>query len=289
MFNRIAILAPGLLGASLAKAVRERSLAGHISIWARRAEIRATCLADGIADSVHSEPAEAVTGADLVVLCAPVARLAELAALCVHGLKPGCIVTDVGSTKSKVCSNCTEVMPEGVTFIGSHPMAGSEKSGMEYADAHLFANRTVIVTPTGQPCTAQLKLEAFWRAIGMNVVTLDPETHDRAVAHISHLPHFLASALAAHLAQMPDNWASLCGNGLRDTTRIAAGSPTLWKEIFQENKSELLAAIRTFSQQLAQMELVVESENFDQLERILHSAKQYRDRLNAANPNQSHH
>lgn len=284
---RIAILAPGLLGASLAKALRKRCADTHVSIWARRAAIRHDCLAAGLADSVHEQPAAAVEEADLVVLCAPVAKLPALAAACAPGLRPGAVVTDVGSTKAHVCRDCAAVLPEHAVFIGSHPMAGSEKSGMDYADADLFQGRVCIVTPAQQPQTVIETVVRFWQCVGMQVVTLSPEEHDSAVAHVSHLPHFIASALAAHLHTAHPQWAALSGNGLRDTTRIAAGSPALWREIFQQNREEVLLALANFNRQLTAMQDALQNNDFSTLEHWLTVGKQFRDKLPPVNRSES--
>lgn len=280
VFNEITVLAPGLLGASLLAAVRQRFPAIRLNVWARREATRNACLDQPWCDAVFSDPGEAVRTADLVVLCAPVDVIPQLAASIAPALRPGTLVTDVGSTKTRLSTECVQALPEHSVFIGSHPMAGSEKQGLEYADADLFENRPCFVTPFEETPVASLsQLIDFWESLGMLVYESSVEEHDRIVASISHLPHLLAAALCAHVAEQPKNWQSLAGQGLKDTTRIAAGSASLWRSIFAHNQVALLEALSQYESHLATFKSALETGDFDRVEKLLDTARQCRSAL----------
>lgn len=279
MFNEICILAPGLLGASLLVAARERALAKRLTLWARREETRQICAQQSWCDSVFETPEDAVKTADLVVICTPVDIIPELTKQIAPKLKAGALVTDVGSTKEHICTTCDAFMPKGVTFIGSHPMAGSEKTGLEHADPQLFQGRPCFVTPLEHtPMESTEWLSTFWEAVGMQIYQADPAEHDTIVANISHLPHLLASALCNKLATNNTNWLKVAGAGLKDHTRIAAGNPKLWRAIFEQNSKALITAVRDTEQHIARMRDALENKDFDQVEKLLEEAKQCRER-----------
>ena len=236
MIKHLAILAPGLLGSSVARAARERGRAGRITVWARRPEVRAELRRQPWLDEVADTPEHAVAQASLVVLAAPVDKIIELDRQIAPRLAVGAIVTDVGSVKAPICAAAAaHPRPRGACFIGSHPMAGSEKTGGEHGMPGLFDNRVCFVTPAEDtPAEALQTLEEFWRGLGATVVVAAPAKHDEIVAHISHLPQAVATSLACALAGNDGQWRHLAGNGLRDTTRIASGDATMWVEIFQQ-------------------------------------------------------
>lgn len=280
VFEQLTILAPGLLGASLGMAARHYSLAKRIHVWARRAETREACLETGWCEQVFSDPSEAVVGSDLVVLSTPVDTIVGMVQQIGGSLKAGTVVTDVGSTKSRICRLAARSVPQGVSFVGSHPMAGSEKSGMEHASVGLFNQRACMVTPIEDTSPDSVeKLVRFWRAIGMEVVSVNPEQHDEIVANISHLPHLLASVLCLHLSRKPESWQAYSGNGLRDTTRIAAGNSEIWRSIFEENKDELLRAIDGFEHELASFRSHLHNGDWAQVRHLLDRGKAYREAL----------
>jgi cyclohexadieny/prephenate dehydrogenase len=280
MFEQITILGPGLLGGSLLWAARERGLAKRLCAWSRRPETRVKCAEQPWCDQVFADPAEAVATADLVVACTPVETIAPLLADVASHLKPGTTVTDVGSTKSLICRRARAVMPEGVNFIGSHPMAGSEKTGLEHAKANLFEGRTCFVTPLqGDPADRVEKLVRFWRTLGAEPVTETPEDHDEIVANISHLPHLLASALCVYLKKQHTTWQHYAGNGLRDTTRIAAGDPALWKSIVQENQEEIMRSLDGYIHQLEDLRTDLRNGAFPAIQNFLKQGKRFRDAL----------
>jgi cyclohexadieny/prephenate dehydrogenase len=261
-------------------AARRFSIARRVHVWARRPENRQQCEEAEWCDAAFSDPAAAVEGSELVVVCTPVDRIGEMVRRIAPALQQGAVVTDVGSTKSRICRTCTHEVPRGASFIGAHPMAGSEKSGLRHARADLFQGRACLVTPLeNSDPEAVDRTVRFWRELGMEVTTVSPEKHDEIVAHISHLPHLLASLLCLQLGKKPAPWQAFSGNGLRDTTRIAAGSPDIWRSIFEENKEELLRALDGFEKEVAIMRSHLHNEEWAQVRHLLRQGKAYREEL----------
>ena len=277
--EHLAILAPGLLGASVARAARARSLAGKITVWARRAELRSTLLAQDWVDAVADTPESAVAHADLVVLAAPVDKIIELDRQIGPGLRPEALVTDVGSVKGPICAAAlTHPRSPGATFIGSHPMAGGAVTGWEASSPTLFHDRVTFLTPTpGCSPAALRRLEDFWRGCGSTTVTVAPGQHDEIVAHISHLPQMLATSLACTLAEKDGQWRHLAGNGLRDTSRIAASDATMWVEIFQQNRAAVLHALAAYEGQLHDFRSALEQGDWTEVRARLERGKTWRD------------
>jgi cyclohexadieny/prephenate dehydrogenase len=281
MFQQITILGPGLLGASLAMAVKERGLAARVVTWSRRPESRAMCLNQSWCDAVFDSSEEAVAGSDLVVICTPVQTIVPLLVQIRPALAADTLITDVGSTKSLICREARSAL-EGhtATFLGAHPMAGSEQAGMEHAQSDLFEKAACILTPLDDASSAAIaKLSAFWETLGMTVSIVSPEKHDEIVAHVSHLPHLLASTLCGYLATQDDTWRTLAGRGLRDTTRVASGDPQLWKQILEQNSDEVLRAIEGFEQQLHHLKTALLNQNSLGIIAQLERGKTYRDQL----------
>lgn len=277
MFKQITIIGPGLLGASLALALKERGLAERVHAWSRRAETRAQAMLTNWCDAVFDQPTTACEGSDLVVVCTPVDTIVPLLKEIAPVLASGTLVTDVGSTKSLICREARGVLGENGIFIGSHPMAGSEQTGMAHAHADLFEAAACIITPLDDsPDNEIARLQQLWKALGMEVVSSSPEKHDEIVAHISHLPHLLASGLCSYLANKEGNWKHLAGGGLRDTTRVAAGDPTLWKQILEQNREEVLRAIDGFETELHAIKSVLLNKDSLELTARLERGKQYR-------------
>jgi len=245
----LCLLGAGLLGASLGMAARERGLAGRVTAWTRSAEGRAGCARAPWCDAVAAHPEEAVAGADRVILCVPVEHIPGLLARIHPHLHPRARVTDVGSTKEGICAAAARIFTDRDhgTFLGSHPLAGGERTGMAHARPDLFAGRTCLLTPPASPADPRTEadLRAFWEGLGMRVHALSPREHDTWMARTSHLPHALASTLCAFLATEgePREVAARSGPGLLDTTRVAAGDPVLWTGIFRENREALLSAL----------------------------------------------
>ncbi len=277
MFQQISILGPGLLGASLALAMKERGLCQRVHSWSRRAETRLQAMQADWCDAVFDQACTACEASDLVVVCTPVETIIPLIEQVTPSLSPEALVTDVGSIKGLICR---EAQSLEVNFIGSHPMAGSERTGMAHANHNLFDGAACFITPLDGDSNAEIaQLQQLWQAVGMRVVSTTPEKHDEIVAHISHLPHLLASSLCAHLARMDANWKSLAGGGLRDTTRVAAGDPTLWKQILEQNREEVLRAIDGFENELQALKGALLDKNTPELNSRLERGKQFRDSL----------
>lgn len=282
MFQQITILGPGLLGASLALAVKAHALAPRVVAWSRREETRVKCQSQVWCDAVFETPEAAVVGSDLVIVCTPVDTIVPLLNQIQGALAPGVLLTDVGSTKSRICRSAGAVFRTAeATFIGSHPMAGSAHTGLEHARADLFQNAACILTPlAGNSAEVVNRLNCFWQALGMRVSVVSPEEHDAIVAHISHLPHLLASTLCSYLSTKDLAWRQLGGGGLRDTTRVASGDPDLWQQILGQNRSEVLRAIEGFEAELQHLKASLLDENPNQVTAHLQRGKDYRDPLN---------
>lgn len=259
-------------------AVHARGLAREVSVWARREESRATCLEAPWCQATSGELEEALSGANLAVLCTPVAHLSKVLGQ-IHAILPtDCILTDVGSTKGKICQVASE--SKLVSFVGSHPIAGSEKTGVKHARANLFEGRPCFITPSENTHPETLeKVIALWQSLDMRIIRCSPEEHDRILAQVSHLPHFLASALCNALAKQPSEWKEGSGQGLRDATRIAAGSPTLWRDVAQQNQQEILAALDLFDEESKNLRCILEANDWEALYRWLEGGKAFRDSL----------
>lgn len=280
MLDQITILAPGLLGASVAQAARHFGSARHISLWARRPETRLQLKGQPWCDRVADTPADAVQGAALVVICAPVNQIGPLVAQIAPRLAAGTIVTDVGSVKGEICRAATIALKGRGHFVGSHPMAGSEKTGWEHARADLFKGRTVFVTPLPETDPKAVeRVAAFWTALEAQVATVEPDAHDEIVAQISHLPQVLASTLCAALARHDVRWRNYAGGGLRDTTRIAGSDPKLWKTILEQNRDEVLRAVRGYQEELHGLERALANRDWFEVQAILERGKAYRDQF----------
>lgn len=278
--SQLSILAPGLLGGSVARAARAAGLARRVVIWARRPEVRAALAKQPWCDSVVETPEAAAEAASLVVIASPVDTIAALAAQIAPRLPAGALVTDVGSVKAAIARAGHEALKARAHFVGAHPMAGSEKTGWEHGTANLFEHRTCFVTPLAETDPgAAAAVAGFWRALGAKVVTVDPETHDRIVAHISHLPQAIASALCAFLAGKEAGWCDYAGGGLRDTTRIAGSDPALWRTILEQNRDEVLQAIGGFKAELEAFEAALQRRDWTDLTARLARGKAYRDGL----------
>ena len=273
-FDKLAVVGLGLLGGSVAAAARARGLVRTVVGAARRPAPLKWALEAGLVDAVAT-PAEAVAGADLVVLGTPVGSMARVVADIAGRLSSGCIVTDVGSVKASVVEILPGLLPQGVEFVGSHPMAGSHLRGPEHASADLFVGASCVVTPrTGQDPAAVEKIENFWRALGARVTRRTPSAHDEEVAWVSHLPHLVAFAFADALRSAPTRVGELAGAGFRDFTRIAQSDAELWGEILSLNGKALSGPLNHFSASVARLARVLEEGDSESLERILHTARQ---------------
>jgi prephenate dehydrogenase len=261
VIRRLAVVGLGLLVGSVARLVRSQGLAERIVAIGRSRENLEAARRDGVVDEITTDVAAGVRGADLIVLATPVAVLRQLLPEAWRAAGPDCVLTDVGSTKRaivRIAESLAAARP--LAFVGGHPMAGSERSGYGVSRADLFRGALVVLTPTeGTPAEALKRVSELWEAAGARVVTMDPETHDRAMAAVSHLPHLVADALVDAVLRLDPGFLGVAGRGFRDTTRIAASDPQMWREIFQENRNALEEALGAFRAALANLEHLVDA------------------------------
>jgi cyclohexadieny/prephenate dehydrogenase len=254
LYEKVALIGLGLIASSMAHAMRAGGLARQIAGHAKTAESRDVALALGFCDTVHATAAEAVAGADLVVLAVPVGAMGAIAAEIGPHLKPGATVTDVGSVKQAVIAAVAPHMPEGVHFIAGHPIAGTEHSGPRSGFASLFQNRWWLLTPEGADAEAVARLRALCEGMGAKVDEMDAGHHDLVLAVTSHTPHLIAYTMvgvADDLRRVTDSEViQYSAAGFRDFTRIAASDPTMWRDVFLTNKDATLDILGRFTEEL---------------------------------------
>jgi prephenate dehydrogenase len=284
-WNNISVIGAGLLGGSIALAVKRRSLAAKVFAFVRSDSTLALCSRMEIADVVTKDLQTAVGSSSLIILCTPLSQMAALAAQMQPFLRPGTLVTDVGSVKASVIAELEPILRrDGVEFVGSHPMAGSEKIGAASARADLFENAICLVTPgVGSSSEAVAKIEEFWKNLGGVTIRMTPETHDDLVSRSSHLPHVVAAELANYVLSPvhPKEQARVCANGFRDTTRIAAGSPEMWRDIALANRQNLSRVLGVFIEDLQEFQWALERQDVMAIEEFFSKAKQRRDHWHA--------
>ena len=280
MLRKLSILGPGLLGGSIGLAARHRKVAARVAIWARRPEAADEAYKVGAADEATTDLTKAVAEADLVVLATPIGAMAALAEQIRPALASGCVVTDVGSVKYPIVQTLAQVFAGPARFVGSHPMAGSEQSGIDAARRDLFEGATCIVTPRDDTDkAAQETVYNFWKALGCSVKTLAPEEHDEIVARVSHLPHVVAAAVVNVVCSDSQHPLNFVGPGFKDFTRIASGPPEMWTEICLENKTEIGRALDELIEQLGEVRAALENADAVELRTMLKRAKHFRDEL----------
>ena len=280
-FQKISIIGVGLLGGSIGLAARQRRLAGEVAGFVRRAASLKDCERAGAVDYATTDLLAAVSNADLVVLCTPLAQMRSLVQQFLPALKRGAIITDVGSVKAGVVRELDSLIQKsGTYFVGSHPMAGGEKMGVLAARADLYANAICMVTPTPKSnARAVRKLEQFWRALGARTLRLDAAQHDLLVSRTSHLPHVVAATLAGLVLdpKQSKSQAALCATGFRDTTRIASGSPEMWRDIALANRKNLSRSVDDLVAELKRFQGALKRGDASAVEKIFATAKQRRD------------
>lgn len=279
--RKVAILGPGLLGGSLALALRARVPQLPLCLWARRQSAAAEVQARGLGDCFEAELGAAIAGASMIVLCTPIGSMASLVRQMVEvGLEGDALVTDVGSVKRPVVEELQGLI--GGRFVGSHPMAGSERTGMAAARADLFEKAACILTPTQLNAAADVqRVGAFWEFLGARLHELTPQAHDEAVARISHLPHLMAVLTTLAALEGDEAVLRFSAGGFRDTTRVAAGDPTLWRGILEGNRAAVLARLDAVELALGQFRQALQQGNTDLLEQRLARAQELRQRLQA--------
>lgn len=283
MFQRIAIVGVGLLGGSLGLAIQKRKLAQEVIGIGRNAARLAAARQLRAITADTTDLRAGIAGCDLAIVCTPVERIVETVRQIAQAADRPILITDVGSTKARIVADVeqlcqTTTWPQSARFVGSHPIAGNEKSGVEHASAELFTGRAVVVTPsaTTEPADTDAIVQ-FWTALGTHVTILPADEHDRAMAAVSHLPHLLASAIAA---ATPERYLALCGTGWQDTTRIAAGDAMLWRQILQSNQQHVLASLEQFLAVADEFAGALRTGDSARLEQLLGQAKALRDAVN---------
>ncbi len=276
----ISILGLGLMGASLAMALRQRGYAGRLTAYARKEATRREALDRGIVDAAGEDPDAAVREASLVVLCAPIRACVELAADVRAALRPDAVVTDVGSTKGWICRQMDGLLPKGV-FVGSHPIAGSEKQGLQAASADLYVGAlTVLAGPPDLPPEAAARVAALWEAAGSRTCRMAPEDHDRLLARTSHLPHVAAAALANAIGRdSAEQVGAFCGTGFYDSTRVAAGSIEMWNDVLATNAPAVAEELRAFKMEVERVYDDLQAGRFGDVARFLERARDARAEL----------
>ena len=281
-FASVAIVGVGLIGGSIAAALRRRAPATKVIGVGRSAGKLAPAIERGWLDATSENISAAARQADLVIFCTPVDRIVAGAHEAAAACKPGTLLTDAGSVKAAICHDLMTGLPDGVEFLGGHPLAGSEKTGFEFADAELYSNRVCVLTPHKHNSPSQVtRLQNFWETLGARVFRMDPEAHDKALAETSHMPHLVSSVVASVLS---DENRPFTASGFRDTTRIAAGDPDLWTAILLQNAAGVLDRLKEFTGTLTAFRTAIEKRDAATLHRLLATAKQKRDALNGNMP-----
>ncbi|MBL7210247.1 MAG: prephenate dehydrogenase/arogenate dehydrogenase family protein [Candidatus Omnitrophica bacterium] len=273
LFNKIAIIGTGLIGGSLALAIKKKGLAGEVVGVSRK---KATLLSARKAGAIDrgSRNLSIIKGADLVVLAIPVDTIIDLAPRIRRFIDRNCLVTDVGSTKERIVSSLNKIFPN---YVGAHPLAGSEKRGILNASPGIFKGSLCILTPTAKTASAALtKINLLWKRVGAKVVFLTPAMHDRILAFTSHLPHIIAFSL---ISAIPDKYLPLSSTGLRDTTRIAASDDEIWEKIIFSNREQIINSISAFESSLSRIKRAVQKKDRKAVTRFLTQAKSKRDTL----------
>ena len=278
MFERIALIGIGLIGSSISHATRRAGLARTIVGSAKTAATRETALKLGLVNAAYATATEAVKGADLVILCVPVGACGPVAAELGPNLAKGAILTDVGSVKGAIVRDVAPHVPKGVHFIPGHPIAGTEHSGPESGFAELFDNRWCILTPLpDSDAVAVEKLKTFWQKLGSNVETMDVDHHDMVLGITSHVPHLIAFNIvntAAHLERVTNSEViKFSAGGFRDFTRIAASDPTMWRDVFLNNREAVLEMLGRFTEDLIHLQRAIRYGDGDEMFKLFSEAR----------------
>ena len=281
MFKRLALIGVGLIGSSISHAARRAGLVGEIVGSSPTPETRKRAEELGLVTKMYADPADAVRGADLVILCSPVGTYADIAKTIGAHLEKGAIVSDVGSVKSAAVRDIAPHIPEGVHFIAGHPVAGTEQSGPDAGFAELFDGRWCILTPSEDADKSALaKLQQFWQRLGSEVEIMSPEHHDMVLAITSHVPHLIAYNIvntAAHLERVTDKEViKFSAGGFRDFTRIAASDPVMWRDVFLNNKDAVLEMLGRFSEDLTALQRAIRFGDGATLEKLFTEARAIR-------------
>ncbi len=279
--QKLTLIGVGLLGGSLGLAVRQRRLASRVVGFVRRPASIEECERAEAVDQATTDLAAAVEGADLVVLCTPLSQMAALTRQFAPALRRDAIVTDVGSVKGSVVRELEPLVTAAAGhFLGSHPMAGAEKTGVAHASPTLFEQAVCVLTPTKHsPAEVVRRVRELWRGVGARTLRLSPEVHDELVSRSSHLPHIVAAELANYVLSPAHSkeQALLCANGFRDTTRIASSSPEMWRDIALANRQNLMRVLGVFIEDLQEFRHALENQDHGAVAEFFDKARQRRD------------
>lgn len=281
LFDRIALIGIGLIGSSIARLAKRDGLVGHISVTAHTQESLDKAMELGIADSVTLDQEAAVKDADLVIICSPLGAYSSIIETIAPGLKPGAIVSDVGSVKEAVVRDLAPHIPDGVHLIPAHPVAGTEHSGPEAGFPELFEDRWCILTPPADADEEATKaLSAFWEAAGSNIEIMDPAHHDLVMAMTSHLPHLIAYTIVGTATDLEKTLRNevikFSAGGFRDFTRIAASDPTMWRDVFLKNKDAVLEMLQRFNEDITALQRAIRWEEGDTLFELFSRTREVR-------------
>lgn len=276
-FKKTTIIGVGLIGASFALALKEHNLSHEIVGSGRTEENLIKAQKKNIIDSYTLDHADACNDADLIVFATPVGCFSEIIADIKGVLKKGSIVTDVGSTKSDLINLLEKEMPDDVAFVGTHPIAGSDRSGADAATADLFEGALCVLTPTERTDRASLeKVQMIWNEIGAKTVTMSPDEHDLVFSLVSHIPHVVSSALVKTVADIDPSYINFSGRGFKDTTRIAMSSPELWADICRSNRKNIMEHLSLLSGNLIKIKELLEKDDYDSVRLFLQKAQELR-------------
>lgn len=277
-FDTVTIVGTGLIGGSIGLGIKQKKIAKQVIGVARSEASVARAIGCGVVDSATTDLEEAAQKSCLMIVCTPVSSVVQTVLASARACGPDCLITDAGSTKRRLVADIEQAIPnDGPWFVGSHPLAGDHRTGPESARADLLEGRSVVVTPTeNSNAQAVAKISQFWTTLGAKVITMSPAKHDTAVARTSHAPHVIATALAS---ATPAELLDLAGGGWRDTTRVAAGSATLWRDILLDNREETVAALEAFGAALGELKQAIASGNGDAIQQYLKEGKLRRDAL----------
>ena len=274
-FNKAVIIGTGLIGGSMGLLLKQKKLSRSVVGVARHTKTLEIAIEKGAIDYGTVDVKEAVNGADLIILATPVRDIQKIITQLRGSISPGCIITDVGSTKSEIVNHAEKFLPAEVLFVGAHPMAGSEKTGVQYAQDNLFTNSICFIAQTKKTNKrAAGKIRALWKVMGAKTVTIDPCEHDKIVSQISHLPHLIAAALVDSVDKSALKYGA---TGFKSVTRIASGGPDIWRDISFSNRKEIISAIIVFEKTLQQIKKTLQNNNETEFTKQLVLAKKKRD------------
>lgn len=281
IFKRITLIGIGLIGSSIARRVKRDGLANHISVSARSQNSLDRAVELGFADTVTLDQEDSVKNADLVIICSPIGAYSDIIQNIRLGLKPGAIITDVGSVKQAVIRDLSPHIPEGIHLVPAHPVAGTEHSGPDAGFPELFEDRFCIITPTKQTNKKSInQVTQFWQSLGSKVEIMEPNHHDLVMAMTSHLPHLIAYTIVGTATDLEKTLANevikFSAGGFRDFTRIAASDPTMWRDVFLNNRDAVLEMLQRFSEDITALQRAIRWGEGDTLHELFSRTREAR-------------